>query len=141
MKLLTLATIFLLISFFTAFGQDTYLEKGNEYLNNNEFYKAELTFREGVKSNPSNLIYQCQLGLTLIQQKKYLDAEQVLDKVLKSESNNVAAIWYSGIGNFHNAKDREAAKRFEKALTLLDKMSGQYYSANWFIGTCYSNLL
>ena len=125
----------------TLFGQVDYLDKGNSYLNSEEYEKAEQTFRDGIKSDPTNLIYQCQLGLTLINQKKYSEAEQVLDKVLRTDSNNVAAIWYSGIGNFYNEKDRQAISRFEKALTLLNKESGQYYSANWFIGKCYSNLL
>ena len=141
MKKLTLTTFLLLTLSLTTLGQDKYLDKGNEFLNSEQFDKAEQTFRDGIKSNPTNLIYQCQLGLTLIEQKKYPDAEQVLGKVLKTDSNNVGAIWYSGIGNFYNARDREAIKRFERALTLLDKKSGQYYSANWFIGTCYSNLL
>jgi len=123
------------------FGQDKILEKGNNYLNKEQFEKAEQTFREGIKLNPTNLIYQCQLGLTLIEEKKYADAEQVLNEVLKKDTNNVAAIWYSGNGNFSNAKYLQAISRFEKALTLLSKKSGQYYSANWFIGKSYSILL
>ncbi len=136
-----LFSISLTIVVTTAFGQVNYLDKGNSYLNNKEYEKAEQAFRDGIKSDPTNLIYQCQLGLTLINQKKYSDAEQVLNKVLEVDSNNVGAIWYSGIGNFYNSKDRQAINRFEKALTLLDKKSGQYYSANWFIGKCYQNLL
>jgi tetratricopeptide (TPR) repeat protein len=141
MRKLILTLFFILISTLTTLGQDNYLAKGNEYLNTEEFDKAEQIFREAIKSNPVNLIYQCQLGLTLIEQKKYKDAEKVLETVLNTDSNTVAAIWYSGIGNFYNAQDRAAIKRFEKALTLLDEKSGQYYSANWFIGTCYANLL
>ena len=110
MRQLVLTTFLFLTSIITTLGQDKYLDKGNDFLNSNEFDKAEQTFRDGIKSNPTNLIYQCQLGLALIQQKKYLDAEQVLDMVLKTDSNNVGAIWYSGIGNFYNSKDREAVK-------------------------------
>ncbi len=141
MRKTTLIILFLVTTFLPTFAQDTFLEKGNSYLNNKEFDKAEQTFREAIKSDTTNLIYQCQLGLTLIQAKKFNDGEQVLNKVLNIDSNNVAAIWYSGIGNFYNAEDRQAINRFEKTLTLVDKNSGQYYSANWFIGKCYSNLL
>lgn len=141
MRKLTLTTLFLVTTVLTTFAQDAFLDKGNSYLNNEQFDKAEQTFREAIKSDTTNLIYQCQLGLTLIQAKKYTDGEQVLNKVLKTDSNNVAAIWYSGIGNFYNNQDRQAVNRFEKALTLLNKKSGQYYSANWFIGKSYSNLL
>jgi tetratricopeptide (TPR) repeat protein len=141
MKQKILTTFLFLTTILTTFGQDKYLNDGNKFLNNGEFDKAEKTFREGIEYDSTNLIYQCQLGLTLIQQKKYSDAEAILDKILKIDSNNVAAIWYSGVGNFKNGQDRKAIIRFEKALTLLDKGSGQYYSANWFIGKSYSILL
>lgn len=141
MKRIIFTTLLFLTAFSTTFGQAKYLDDGNKYLNSGEFDKAEITFRDGIKSDSTNFIYQCQLGLTLIQQKKYSDAEIILDKILKIDSNNVAAIWYSGIGNFKNGQDKKAILRFEKALTLLDKSSGQYYSANWFIGKSYSILL
>ena len=140
MKQISLTILFLL-SVLITFAQENYLEKGNSYLNKQEYDKAEQIFREAIKSDPGKLIYQCQLGLTLIQEKKYVEAEQVIDKVLKTEPNNVAAIWYSGIGNFNNSQDRKAIERFEKASTLLDKKSPQYYSANWYIGKSYSKLL
>ena len=141
MKKITFTTLLFFAAFSTTVGQDKYLDDGNKYLNSGEFDKAEKTFRDGIKSDSTNFIYQCQLGLTLIQQKKYSDAEIILDKIIKIDSNNVAAIWYSGIGNFKNGLDKKAILRFEKALTLLDKNSGQYYSANWFIGKSYSILL
>ena len=141
MKQLKLIIILFLVAVLKSFSQDVYLDKGNTYLNNNQFDKAEQTFREAIKSDTSNLIYQCQLGLTLIQAKKYSEGEQVLDNVIKIDPNNEAAIWYSGIGNYYNAKDRQAIIWFEKVLSLIDKNSGQYFSAYWFIGKCYSNLL
>jgi tetratricopeptide (TPR) repeat protein len=141
MKQILLTILFLITTVLSMYAQDSFLDKGNSYLNNEQFDKAEQTFREAIKSDSNNLIYQCQLGLTLIQAKKYSDGEQVLNLVLKKDTNNVAAIWYSGIGNYYNAQDRQAISRFEKTLTLLDKKSGQYFSANWFIGKCYSNLL
>ena len=141
MKKTIITTLIFFAIVVTTFGQDKYLDDGNTFLKNGEFEKAEKTFKDAIKSDSLNFIYQCQLGLTLIQQKKYLDAEITLDKVLQTDSNNIAAIWYSGIGNFKNGQDKKAIIHFEKALILLDKSKGQYYSANWFIGKCYSILL
>ena len=140
MKLL-LSTLFILTLSFYSYAQTDYLDEGNAYLNSGEFEKAKETFKAGIKAEPENLIYQCQLGLTLIQQKEFKDAEKTLEKVLKIDSTNVGAIWYSGIGNFKGEQYRKAIERFEKALTLLDENSGQYFSANWFIGKSYSVLL
>lgn len=141
MKKRTFTILLFLTTILTTFAQNVFLDKGNSYLNSKEFDKAEQTFREAIKSDNTNLIFQCQLGLTLIQAKKYSDGQKVLDEVLKVDNNNVGAIWYSGIGYFYNAEYKQANNRFEKALTLLDKKSAQYYSANWFIGKGYSNLL
>jgi Flp pilus assembly protein TadD len=54
----------------TAFSQDNLLEKGNLYLNRGDFDQAEKVFREGMKSDTTDLIFQCQLGLTLIQKRR-----------------------------------------------------------------------
>ena len=141
MKRLTITTFLLFTTLLTTYGQDSFLTKGNEFLNNGEFKEAEKTFRKGIKKEPTNLIYQCQLGLTLIQQKKFADAETILEKVIQADSNNVASYWYSGIGSFKNGDDRKAINRFEKVLPLIDKNGGQYFSANWYIGKSYSILL
>ena len=117
------------------------MSKGNAYLGNGQLEMAERTFRDAIKADPDNSIYQCQLGLTLINQGKYEEAEEVIDKVLAADSTNVSALWYSGIGNFKSGNDLKAIERFEKALAMLDSSSGQYYSANWFIGKSYSILL
>lgn len=139
-KTLSLIVFFFIVSF-SSYGQDKYLEKGNAFLSDGKPAKAEKIFREAVKSDPANTIYQCQLGLTLIEQKKYAEAEALLEKIIQKDSNNIAAIWYSGIGHFKNGQDRKAIVRFEKSLTLFDKKKGQYYGANWYIGKCYSILL
>jgi len=141
MKRLIFSTLILIATTLTAFGQDNYLERGNSYLNIDQLDKAEQTFREGIDKEPENLIYQCQLGLTLINQEKYNEAQEVLDKVLKQDSNQVAALWYSGIGNYQAGNDRAAIKHFEKGLNYFDNTSGQHYTAYWYIGKSYSYLL
>lgn len=141
MKKVLLFGISLIIAISNLFAQDDILAKGNEYLNSKEYKKAEKKFKEGIKAQPENLIYQCQLGLTQIEQEQYNDAQKTLQKVIDKDSNNMAAIWYSGIGYFYSKDDGKAIEKFEKALTLLDENSGQYFSANWFIGKCYSSLL
>ena len=137
MKRIVTTIVLLFMPFLTIFGQDSFLIKGNNFLNSGEFKKAEKTFRKGIKTEPTNLVYQCQLGLTLVEQKKFTDAETILVRVMQTDSNNIASYWYSGIGNFQNGQDRKAIIRFEKALTLIDRKSGQYFSANWCVGKSY----
>jgi len=129
------------ISVSAAIGQKSYLDRGNAFLNEGDFDRAEKVFRQGIKNNPNDLILKCQLGLTLIEKEKYDDAELVLAEVLRIDADNIGAHWYSGIGNFKSAQDRKAVEHFERVIPMLDQSSGQYYSANWFIGKSYSDLL
>jgi tetratricopeptide (TPR) repeat protein len=137
-KLLYLA---LLIPFIT-FAQRNYLEEGNNLLNQDKNKEAEELFKEAVKTEKENLIYQTQLGLALINQGKYSEAEKQLGKVLAKEPNNTGALWYSGINNFQNANNfRKAIQYFEKAYPLIANTSPQFFAVNFFIAKSYRNLL
>ena len=140
-KRTAIALFLFVLSISNTYSQSDYLEKGNSYLNNMEFEKAEQIFREAIQSDSGNLIYQSQLALTLIQSKKFAEGQKLLDEILKVDPKNVGAIWYSGIGFYNSKSYLEGNRRFEEALLLLDFSSPQYYSAHWFIAAGYSNLL
>ena len=141
MKKALLVCTLIFINLCTALGQETYLGKGNAFLNSGDFDGAEKVFREGINADPNDLILQCQLGLTLIEKEKYEDAQLILAKVLEKEPDNIAAHWYCGVGYFQNGKDRKAIEDFEKVLPLVDKSRGQYFGCNWYIGKAYRILL
>jgi len=132
-------TILLFFLAQSSFGQTNYLDKGNQQLGDENFVGAERTFREAIKSDTANLVYQNQLALSLSKQKKHRDAQEILDKVLATDSTNIGALWYAGTNNYSdkNSDLRTAIKYFEKVLHLLEEGQGQYYSANWFIGRSY----
>src|SRR3954465_5261746 len=98
MKILV-ATAFALITHIS-FAQEQYLSKGNAYLSKRKLDSAEYIFKTAVKSDPNNLVYQEQLGLVYIEQRKYPEALDVLLKVLAKDSINAAALWYSGVAYF-----------------------------------------
>ena len=138
-----LITVLLYFLVQSSFGQTNYLKQGNQQLNDEDFVAAEKTFREAVNSDSSNLIYQNQLALALSKQKKHIEAQKLLGKVLAIDSTNIGALWYAGINTFSdkNSDLRTAIKYFEKVLPLLKETQGQYYSANWYIGRSYQILL
>lgn len=141
MKELGLTILLFVFSHFS-FGQSNFLERGNEELNKNDFIAAEQTFREAIKYDSANLIYQNQLALSLIKQKKHKDAQKILDKILLKDSNNIGALWYAGVNDYLEKSNlRRAIKYFEKVSPLLNETQGQYFSANWFIGKSYEILL
>ena len=58
-QLLITTLLFILVS--NSYGQTNYLDKGNQQLNDDDFVAAEQTFRDAIKSDRSNLIYQNNL--------------------------------------------------------------------------------
>lgn len=126
-----------------ASGQINYLGQGNQYLNEKKYEEAEKTFKEAIYSEPSNLVYQCQLALSLIKQSKHTEAQEVLNNLLAKDSADIGGLWYAGMNNFldKSADLRLAISYFEKALAHLYESQSQYYSANWFIGRSYHILL
>ena len=142
MKQLLISILFLFLVN-TSFGQTNYLNKGNQQLNDEDFVGAEQTFRDAITTDSSNLIYQNQLALSLLKQKKHSEAQKILDKVLTIDRANIGALWYAGTNNYLDKKSnlRIAIEYFERVLPLLRETQGQYYSANWFIGRSYQVLL
>lgn len=126
-----------------SFAQDNFLEKGNNLLNQNKFYEAEKLFREALKSDSTNLVYQTQLSLALIQQEKFFDAQPIIEKVLIKDSLNKAALWYGGLNNYLNpvGDKRKVITYLEKLLIYIPESSPQYFAANWYLGKSYRKLL
>lgn len=117
------------------------LTTGNSYLNKGDFVGAEKVFKAGIKEEPDNAMLQCQLGLALVQQRKFEEADVILTKILTRDSLNVLGNWYSGISNYKNERYRKAIAHFERVLPHVDKRSGEFVSAHWFIAKSYGELL
>ena len=140
-------TVFILIMIFAcisaAKSQEDYLTKGNDLLNRNKFYEAEELFREALKSDSGNLVYQAQLSFSLIQQDKFDEAQPIIENILLKDSLNTGALWYGGLNNYMNetGDKRKSILYFQKVLPYIEKNGKQYFSANWFIGRSYQVLL
>lgn len=122
-------------------GQDLQLQRGNELLERGDFAAAERLFRDALSAEPGNLVYRSQLGLVLIRQKRHEEAERELRQVLSQDPNEVGTLWYLALNSYFAGSYREAATRFKRVVPMLDRRSGQYYSAHWFIGTCWETVL
>jgi tetratricopeptide (TPR) repeat protein len=125
----------------TSGSQDLNLQRGNDFIGRGDFPAAERVFREALRVELGNRVYRAQLGLCLMQQKRHEEAEQELQMVLTQYPNDTAASWYLAQNKYLAGSYREAAGRFTSVLQLLDKRSGQYYSAQWFIGASWRAVL
>lgn len=125
----------------TTNAQTDILAEGEKLFAAGQFQQAEQLFRTGLTAEPENVNYLSQLGVCLIQQKKYKEADAVLAKVLAKDKANFSALWYSGVSKYSTKQYSDAVSFFEKVLPLLPKDSPQYPSAYWFIGKSLSGML
>jgi len=135
-----IAAILLMISSL-GYAQTDILEEGEKLFGAGQFQQAEQLFRDGLSQEPDNLNYLSQLGVCLIQQKKYQEADVVLGNVLEKDNTNFSALWYSGVCRYSTKQYESALSFFEQAMPLLPKTSPQYPSAYWFVGKSLSGML
>ena len=122
-------------------AQQEELDEGNRLLESGKFTDAERVFRTGTEQYPNHRTFKTQLAYSLIQQKRYDEAEELLFAVIKEYPTDMPANWYAGVLFFYREQNRSAITRFEKAIMQLRPGMGQFASACWFIGRCYQNML
>lgn len=105
---------------------------------NLQYEEAEKTYLRGIAIEPNNISYKNELGLALMMQHKYKEAEIVFNKTLLSNPNNVTAIWYSAQSNFTQGNCEVATELFLKVKKLTQKASIRHKVAHDFIEKCKS---
>ena len=143
-KLFVIAAIFLFIKT-KAQSVEEWISKGNNYYSMGQFDLAEKLYRDALKEDPQNTIAKHNLANALYRQKKYKDAEEVLDGIAKDSKENIvksAAHYNNGViktkqkdleGSIEDYKDalrlnpddREARENLQKALLELKQKQKQ----------------
>jgi len=143
-KFLLIAGIFI---FITAIAQsiEENISKGNNYYSVGQFDLAEKFYKDALEKDPENKIAQHNLANALYRQKKYKEAAEMLDGIVKSSKENIvksAAQYNNGViktkqkdleGSIEdyknalrlNADDMQARENLQKALLELKQKQKQ----------------
>jgi Ca-activated chloride channel family protein len=133
--------------FTNAMGQSVEegISKGNNYYSTGQYDLAEKLYKDALKKDPDNRIAQHNLANALYRQKKYKEAEEVLDGIVKDSKENIvksAAHYNNGViktkqkdleGSIEDYKsalrlnpdDMEARENLQKALLELKQKQQQ----------------
>ncbi len=136
-----------LLLFMQALAQsiDEGIGKGNNYYSIGQFDLAEKFYKDALKKDPENKIAQHNLANALYRQKKYKEAAEVLDGIVKSSKENIvksAAHYNNGVmktkqkdleGSIEdyknalrlNGDDMQARENLQKALLELKQKQQQ----------------
>ncbi len=91
-----------LISSFKSFAQEErrYVRRGIEYLNNEDYIKAEAEFREALRHNPNSFEAGYNLATTLFRLERYDDAIEQLQAIAPySDDKEQIARLFHNLGN------------------------------------------
>ena len=143
-KLMIIGCVFL---FLEALAQslEEGISKGNNYYGIGQYDLAEKFYKDALKKDPENKIAQHNLANALYRQKKYKEAAEVLDEIVKSSKENIvrsAAHYNNGVmktkqkdleGSIEdyknalrlNADDMQARENLQKALLELKQKQQQ----------------
>jgi len=143
-KAFIIAGIFLFIEAFAQTVEEN-ISKGNNYYSIGQYDLAEKFYRDVLKKDPENKIAQHNLANALYRQKKYKEATEVLDGIVRESKENIvksAAHYNSGViktrqkdleGSIEdyknalrlNADDMQARENLQKALLELKQKQQQ----------------
>ena len=121
------------------------ISKGNNYYSIGQYDLAEKFYKDALNKDPENKIAQHNLANALYRQKKYKEAAEVLDGIVKSSKENIvksAAHYNNGVmktkqkdleGSIEdyknalrlNADDMQARENLQKALLELKQKQQQ----------------
>lgn len=97
------------------------VEKSDELIASEDWAGAEKALREALNlepANPSNQLLLTNIGLVLLQQGKYGDAERHLDVALLMNPNSFIARKYRGMLRMQAQRLEEAMEDFNRAISL-----------------------
>ena len=143
-KLLIIAGILIFIKAFAQTIEEN-ISKGNNYYGIGQYELAERLYKEALEQDPSNRIAQHNLANALYRQKKYKEAEEVLNGIVADSKENIvksAAHYNNGViktkqkdleGSIDDYKDalrlnpddQQARENLQKALLELKQKQQQ----------------
>ena len=101
---------------------DGYIQKGNEYYRQSAYELAERQYRRALETAPQNSTALYNLANTLYQQKKYDEAESILNQITKAPSDNTnikAAAYYNAGVIYSKERDLPASiEAYKNALRI-----------------------
>src|SRR5438270_38789 len=106
----------------SCFGQtNATIAEGNRYYSLSEFDLAEASYRKALETDPNNTTMQFNLANALQKQKKYDEAEKLLERLGNSSHDKSfqSAVWYNQGVAYSAQKNLESSiESYKKSLRL-----------------------
>jgi tetratricopeptide (TPR) repeat protein len=105
------------------------------------FREAEEIYRSLLKQNPDDISVKQLLSHALINEKKFLEADSLLRRLVEADSNNAGNYWYQGISAMNQKQDSLAIVLYKTHIRKSEDKPNQKTKAWLFIGSAYRRLM
>lgn len=95
--------------------------RANQAMKERNFTLAAKLYQEVLKEVPEDVSVKQNLANAWIQDKKFKDADSMLNVMIENDSNEAGNYWYKGLCNERQLKDSAAAVNFKQ---YIQKQSG-----------------
>lgn len=115
----TFLSLFFLFSVSQLRAQVDAVSRGNQYYRNGQYDQAEQQYRLAVQQNPSNYTAQYNLANALHRQKKYDEAQKILEALASmtaDKKKKAAAAYNVGVGYTKQKSLEESIEAYKNAL-------------------------
>lgn len=141
-----LLSVFCIFSIPSLQAQEDELPKGKlaeaaEAMKYRNFREAELLYRDLVKENPDDLTLQQLLCHALMNQKKFIECDSMLRRMVEKDTNNAGNYWYMGLSSERQRKDTLAAYWFKYYIRKTENFKGRNLKAWLHVGSAYRRLM
>ncbi len=121
-------------------AQDAYAE-GAEAMKEGDFRRAEYIFRQGLRRTPNDYTLMHLLAHTVMNQRRYREADSLLREVEKADSNQVGTYWYLGLSQEKQRNDSAALFYYKTYIRKTQNQNNPNSSAWLRAGSCYRRML
>jgi tetratricopeptide (TPR) repeat protein len=121
-------------------AQDAYAE-GAEAMKEGEYRRAEQIFRQGLRRAPGDYTLMQLLAHSVMNQRRYREADSLLREVVKADSNQVGSYWYLGLSLEKQRKDSAALFQYKTYIRKTEKQNNPNAGVWLRAGSCYRRML
>ncbi len=111
-------------------------------MRNKQYREAEEIYRSLLKETAEDMALRQLLSHALINEKKFIEADSLLEHMQEEDSNNAGNYWYMGISAMNQQQDSIAADCYKKYLVKTEANAATQNAKAWlYIGSAYRRMM
>ncbi|MCK9481485.1 MAG: tetratricopeptide repeat protein [Bacteroidia bacterium] len=123
------------------FAQGDVYAQGNIEMREGNYQQAEYYYKIALEREPKNVLISNALGICLMAQKKYLEADKVFESAIELDTNYQTTFWNLAKSATYQRKDSVAIDWYERFIRVAERQKISVTQAHLNVVMCYERML